>query len=188
MRALWLLLSLAVISAPPCALASNQASAIKETSIKESEIKSVTSQYPWYQWKTVGQATLTWGLWDIYNSELKTPTGKYSGLDTDLALIIRYLRDIDKDDLLQATKEQWLHLGYSKEQITPWLTTLSAIWPNVKKGDRLIFVQRNGIGQFYQGTQPLGKPLSKSLTRSFIAIWLSPKTDYPELRKQLINQ
>ncbi|WP_318477584.1 chalcone isomerase family protein [Photobacterium leiognathi] len=177
MRALWLLLSLAVISAPLCALASNQASAIKR----------ITSQYPWYQWQTVGQATLTWGLWDIYNSELKTPTGKYSGLDTDLALIIRYLRDIDKDDLLQATNEQWLHLGYSKQQITPWLTTLSAIWPNVKKGDRLIFVQRNGIGQFYQGTQPLGKPLSKSLTRSFIAIWLSPKTDYPELRKQLIN-
>ncbi|WP_305812359.1 hypothetical protein [Photobacterium leiognathi] len=188
MRALWLLLSLAVISAPPCALASNQVSVIKETSIKESAIKSVTSQYPWYQWKTVGQATLTWGLWDIYNSELKTPTGKYSGLDTDLALIIRYLRDIDKDDLLQATNEQWQHLGYSAQQITPWLTTLSAIWPNVKKGDRLIFVQRNGVGQFYQGTQPLGKPLSKSLTGSFIAIWLSPKTDYPELRKQLINQ
>ncbi|WP_305817066.1 hypothetical protein [Photobacterium leiognathi] len=187
MRALWLLLSLVVITAPP-ALASNQAPTITETSNKESAIKRVTSQYPWYQWKTVGQATLTWGLWDIYNSELKTPTGKYSGLDSNLALIIRYLRDIDKDDLLQATNEQWQHLGYSKQQITPWLTTLSAIWPNVKKGDRLIFVQRNGIGQFYQGTQPLGKPLSKSLTRSFIAIWLSPKTDYPELRKQLINQ
>ncbi|PSV54261.1 chalcone isomerase family protein [Photobacterium sp. GB-1] len=153
-----------------------------------SQLQTLSDKYPWHQWKKVGQATLEWGIWDIYNSELKTPTGRYKGTKDDLALIIRYLRNIDKDALLDATEEQWQHLGYSSQQITPWLKTLSTIWPDVKKGDRLTFILRNGEGQFYQQGKPLGNVLSPSLSQSFIAIWLSPKTSYPELRQQLIGK
>ncbi|PSV37335.1 chalcone isomerase family protein [Photobacterium sp. GB-210] len=152
------------------------------------QLQTLSDKYPWYQWKIVGEATLEWGIWDIYHSELKTPTGRYKGTQDDLALIILYLRNIDKDALLDATEEQWQHLGYSSQQITPWLKTLSTIWPDVKKGDRLTFVLRNGEGQFYQQSKPLGKVLSPSLSQSFIAIWLSPKTSYPELRQQLIGK
>lgn len=152
------------------------------------QLQTLSDKYPWYQWKKVGEATLEWGIWNIYNSELKTPTGRYKGTEDDLALIIHYLRNIDKDALLDATEEQWQDLGYSSQQITPWIKTLSTIWPDVKKEDRLTFVLRNGEGQFYQQGKPLGKVLSPSLSQSFIAIWLSPKTSYPELRQQLIGK
>ena len=155
---------------------------------QQPRLNTLAEQYPWFQWKTVGKAKLQWGIWDIYRSELKTPNGKYDNISQDLALGIYYLRNIKKEDLLSATEKQWQHLGYNEKEILPWITSLSAIWPNISKGDSLMFIQRNGRGQFYKESKPLGKQLSKPLTRSFISIWLSPKTDYPKLRLKLTGQ
>ncbi|MCU3617463.1 hypothetical protein N8V88_31160, partial [Enterobacter hormaechei subsp. oharae] len=53
----------------------------------------------WLSWRKVGDATLTWGPFTVYSSQLLTPDGRYTGLDGDNALIITYARDIDGDDL-----------------------------------------------------------------------------------------
>ncbi|SMY33823.1 hypothetical protein PMAL9190_01282 [Photobacterium malacitanum] len=143
----------------------------------------------WVTWPTVGESTLKWGWWKIYTAQLKTPTGKYVANDAnDLALIIYYLRDIDKQDLLKATDDQWQHLGFTSQQRQQWLSQLAQQWPNVKQGDRLVFVTNAAEGRFYQHGKPLGKPLSKSLSNAFISIWLSTNTEYPKLRLQLIGQ
>lgn len=34
----------------------------------------------WLSWRKVGDATLTWGPFTIYNSQLRTPDGRYRGL------------------------------------------------------------------------------------------------------------
>ena len=142
----------------------------------------------WFTWPTVGQSTLKWGWWQIYIAQLKTPTGKYVANDPNLALIIRYLRDIDKGDLLIATDKQWQHLGFSSSQRQQWLNQLAQQWPNVKPGDRLVFVKNATEGRFYQKGKPLGKPLSAALSNAFIGIWLSTDTAYPKLRLQFIGQ
>ncbi|SKC31161.1 hypothetical protein CZ809_00639 [Photobacterium piscicola] len=142
----------------------------------------------WYTWPTVGESTLKWGWWQIYIAQLKTPSGKYVASDPNLALIIRYLRDIDKEDLLIATDKQWQHLGISSQQRQQWLNQLAQQWPNVKQGDRLVFVKNATEGRFYQAGKPLGKPLSTALSNAFIGIWLSTDTAYPKLRLQLIGQ
>lgn len=66
----------------------------------------------WTDWKKVGSATLTWGFWTIYDSELRTPSGQYNDkFNAPLALVITYRRNIDAEDLLDATVDQWEHLG-----------------------------------------------------------------------------
>ena len=149
---------------------------------------SIFAAMPWSQWKAVGQGQLTWAFWVIYDSELRTPTGSYSDNQQELVLIIDYRRDITKKALLEATGDQWQHLGIKAEQRTLWLKQLDSIWPDIQEGDQLAFVLTRQGGRFYQKEEPLGERLNLGISRAFIDIWLSPKTAYPELRKNLIGQ
>ncbi|ENQ8761493.1 hypothetical protein ACEQ72_001723, partial [Vibrio parahaemolyticus] len=72
----------------------------------------------WQEWETVGEAQLTWFVFDIYRSRLKAPNGQYL-VSTDVsphpfALEINYQRDISKQQLLEVTDEQWQKLGFPK--------------------------------------------------------------------------
>ena len=150
------------------------------------------SVYPvWDEWKTVGYSTLKWGFWDIYEAQLKTPSGLYDvdkPIDTDLALLIDYRRKISKKRLLSATEEQWAHLGVSWEDRKRWIQELSKIWKGVREGDRLVFVLSASGGRFYFGKQFLDNIDDLTLARAFMDIWLSERTAYPKLRKQLIGE
>ena len=70
----------------------------------------------WLSWRKVGDATLTWGPFTVYSSQLLTPDGRYTGLDGDNALIITYARDIDGDDLVEATRDQWQAQGILQQE------------------------------------------------------------------------
>lgn len=141
----------------------------------------------WPGWQSVGQAQLRWGFWVIYDSELRTPDGTYRGIQPDLALLIRYRIDIDKKDLLDATDEQWQHLSIDPLNRRQWLQQLAKIWPDVKKGERLVFVLTERGGAFYLDERLLGKVKSSEMATAFISIWLAPQTAYPKIRTQLIN-
>ena len=59
----------------------------------------------WLGWRKVGDATLTWGPFTVYTSQLRTPDGRYGRENQDQALIITYARDIDRDELVEATRD-----------------------------------------------------------------------------------
>ncbi|WP_064608688.1 chalcone isomerase family protein [Photobacterium sp. J15] len=141
----------------------------------------------WQSWPAVGDARLKWGPWVIYDSELRTPTGLYRNDVSDIALVIKYQRNINKDDLLKATDQQWEHLGIALNKRRQWLAKLDAMWPDVKKGDRLIFVIRGENGFFYQDNLRIGIIEDKEMSLAFINIWLSPETAYPTIRSRLIG-
>lgn len=145
----------------------------------------------WQQWQQVGKTTLTWGVWDIYDAQLRTPSGDYDSSDpyaADMALIIDYRRNISKKRLLEATDKQWQHLQVTPYNRTRWIRQLELLWPTVQKGDRLVFMRTRSGGEFYFGNQLLGRVNDPALARSFLAIWLSKDTAYPKLRRQLIGQ
>ncbi|HIF9058930.1 TPA: hypothetical protein ACX6MG_002981 [Photobacterium damselae] len=133
--------------------------------------------FSWVNWPVVGKTELTWGWWTIYQAQLRTPSGQYQAE-----------REIDASDLLQATDEQWQHLGYSQQQRQVWLKFLQGIWPNVRQGDRLIFVVQDEIGYFLFQNKVIGTISNPSLNRAFLAIWLSPNSSYPKLRLELIGR
>ncbi|WP_312687567.1 hypothetical protein [Kosakonia sp.] len=150
----------------------------------------------WLNWRKVGDATLSWGPFTVYNSQLRTPAGHYSGPGADQALIITYQRDIDRETLVEATREQWQAQGIltQEPQSEAWLQMLQTLWPDVTPGAQLAFVLTAQQGQFWyrasprqKGFTPLGPRQSAAFSRRFLAIWLDPNTQYPELRKQLIG-
>lgn len=156
----------------------------------------LASASDWLNWRKAGDATLTWGPFTVYTSQLRTPQGRYIAADQDQALIITYARDITRDELVDATREQWQALGIltREAQSQAWLRTLATLWPDVRSGTQLAFVLHDKQGQFWyrasaaqKAFTPLGPPLSLAFSISFLAIWLDPHTQYPRLRQQLIG-
>ena len=150
----------------------------------------------WLAWRKVGDATLTWGPFTVYTSQLRTPDGRYGREDQDQALIITYARDIDRDELVEATRAQWQAQGVltQEPQSEAWLRMLQSLWPDVRPGSQLAFVLNDKQGQFWYRDPtlqktfiPLGPRQSEAFSTRFLAIWLDPRTQYPELRQQLIG-
>ncbi|MDD1779644.1 hypothetical protein LRP49_00420 [Enterovibrio sp. ZSDZ35] len=169
---------------PSAAALANNPSSMPMTQAQQSD--------NWEWWPSVGSASLTWGFWKIYDSELRTPSGEYHSEKQPIALVITYSRDIDGDDLLEATVEQWEHLGITKQEIVNWLPEMKGKWPNVREGDRLIYVLNNNAGTFYyqpfKGAVTLSGQLDNAdLANAFSDIWLSPGTSYPSIRLALIG-
>lgn len=137
--------------------------------------------------KPVGSGTMSWLFWDLYNITLFSQTGNFEDKAYPQALSIRYMKNIDKDDLITATKDQWQHLGVNWDQ--QWLHQLSQLWPSVKANDNItLVVNAEGESLFYHNQKPLGGIRDKHFADAFTAIWLSPNTSEPKLRKRLINQ
>lgn len=137
--------------------------------------------------KSVGTGTMSWLFWDLYQITLYSSDGHYQNQEYPQALSIQYLKDIDKADLITATKEQWGHLNINWQP--QWLEHIERLWPNIKKNDNLtLLILENGNSQFYYNQAKLGNIDDHNFSKAFIAIWLSPNTSEPELREQLINR
>ncbi|KJY83216.1 periplasmic protein [Vibrio galatheae] len=151
----------------------------------------------WRKWTQVGQAQLTVFLFDIYRSQLFTPSGHYA-LEQDisphpLALSITYQRDISQQQLLDATLKQWAKLGYQKSKTSEWATKLETIFPDIEQGNNLTYVTDGSTGRFYYShseasQQLIGSIDEETFNDAFLAIWLSPETAYPQLRDGLIGR
>ena len=92
--------------------------------------------------------------------------------------------------MVDATIEQWEKLGYS--DTSSWVTQLEDIFPDIKDGQQLTYVSDGDIGRFFfsshsEKNQLIGSITDPQLNDAFIAIWLSPQTQYPKLRQKLIG-
>jgi hypothetical protein len=154
------------------------------------------SNHDWRGWATVGQAQLSVLFFDIYQSELLSPNGGYS-VEKDitphpLALSITYQRDISQQQLLDATVEQWQKLGFKGSETSQWADTLSSIFPDIEEGHNITYVTNGQQGQFFHADEVSNAKLigvieDEAFNDAFLAIWLSPNTDYPKLRQGLIG-
>ncbi|MBQ4833420.1 chalcone isomerase family protein [Pseudoalteromonas sp. MMG010] len=126
-------------------------------------------------------------FWDIYDAKLYTHTGKYQHMTHPIKFSLRYLKDIKKEDIVNATNEQWQHLGKS-ELISRYSQTLLKLWPDIQKGDTLTLITSDtGESTFYFNTLALGEINDPEFAEQFLAIWLSKHTSQPLLRKQLLG-
>lgn len=122
----------------------------------------------WLTWRRVGEATLTWGPFTVYHSQLRTPNGRYDGPQQDRALIITYRRDIDREALVEATRDQWQAQGILQQEprSEAWLRMLQGIWPDVAPGSQLAFVVSGGEGSSGTAPAPRRPPLPRSARAS----------------------
>ena len=136
-----------------------------------------------------GEGKMSFMFWDLYKAELYGKAETFQPEKTPIALKITYLRDIDKQDLIDATVDQWAHLSYENDAIPEWSNQLSAIWPDIKEGNHLIIrVLDDGTSEFYDQNQKIGTMTDTSFGQAFISIWLSENTSEPKLRARLIGE
>jgi hypothetical protein len=146
---------------------------------------AVSGQMLPQNWTRVGEAELSVLWFDIYKAELLTPDGIYSDAKIALILKLDYRRSISRKDLLQETRKQIQKFART-EQVDTWLNKLLQIWPDIRKGDQLIFwLDSEGSGHFFLNTGWIGSLKDPAFSSAFIKIWLSDKSSYPDLAKQL---
>lgn len=143
---------------------------------------------PLAELKKVGEAKLKVLFWDVYNSSLYSQTGEYQAEIFPQALKINYLRDIDAEDLIERTQQEWQKLGIKQEIFTAWIPLLTEIFPNIKKGDTLLLnVTENQQSEFFFNGKTIGKITDKNFGPSFLRIWLDENSSYPKVRNKLIG-
>ena len=140
------------------------------------------------EFKSVGQSRFEYYFWDVYDAKLATPSGNYQFGQHPVKLSLTYLRDFAAKDIVKATNEQWQHLGKT-DLLGKFDQQLLALWPDIKEGETLSFItDMQGIGTFYHNDTKLGGIDDSQFADNFLAIWLSPKTSQPDMRKQLIGE
>jgi len=148
----------------------------------------VTMADPLSELKKVGEAKLKVLFWDVYNSSLYSQTGAYQAEQFPQALKINYLRDIDADDLIQRTQDEWQKLGIKKETFKQWIPLLTNIFPDIKKGDTLLLnVSEDQQSEFFFNGETIGKITDQTFGKSFLRIWLDENCSYPKVRNKLIG-
>ena len=138
--------------------------------------------------KKVGEAKLQVLFWDVYNSSLYSQTGQYQSESFPQALKIDYLRNIDANDLIEKTQDEWEKLGIEKAKFSSWVPLLRDIFPDIKKGDTLLLnVNENQQSEFFFNGQTIGEINDQAFGKSFLRIWLDEKSSYPKVRNKLIG-
>jgi len=107
-----------------------------------------------------------------------------------LALEIQYARAFAGADIAARSIAEMRRQGELPEaQARAWQDTMSALFPDVKPGDRLVGVRREeGTAGFYANGRRLGEIGDAGFARRFFGIWLAPQTSEPTLRQRLLGQ
>ena len=138
--------------------------------------------------KKVGEAKLKVLFWDVYNSSLYSKTGEYKEEQFPQALKINYLRDIDAEDLIERTQDEWKKLGIKQVIFSQWIPLLINIFPDIKKGDvLLLIVNKNQQSEFFFNGKTIGQITDQTFGKNFLRIWLDKNCSYPNVRFKLIG-
>ena len=138
-------------------------------------------------WPLVGEARLKVLIWEVYDSALFTPSGRWQGY-APYRLSLHYLRNIPAAKLVEETEKAWREQGMYPPRLNEWLGLLGDLWPDIIEGDNLVFgLNELGDSAFWFNGSPLGSIEDRDFGPLFGGIWLDPDTPRPELRAQLIG-
>ncbi|GGB91780.1 hypothetical protein GCM10011352_17300 [Marinobacterium zhoushanense] len=140
------------------------------------------------QYQLVGEARLRVLLWEIYDVKLYTADGRYHGITVPLLLKLDYLRAIERDDLIDATRNELQQVapGLPTQQTERQLQSLTRFWPSeIRPGDSLSFELTASGGTFHFNEQPIGQIDDSQFAKAFLAIWLAENSSFPHLSRQL---
>lgn len=123
---------------------------------------------------------------DIYEIALWQDATQFS-TNQPFAITIEYLRTISKDQLVDKTIEALERL---KAPFNPetFRRKLEELFPDVQEGDRITsYVKPNAEITFYFNGIKAGTVSNREFISYFPAIWLSPDSQEPEMRDQLLR-
>lgn len=140
--------------------------------------------------RPVGMGKLTAFGFDIYTARLWAEPGfvRDDYPRHAFALELAYLRDFNGEQIAERSLKEMRRIeAFSTEQGQRWLAEMTRLFPDVRRGDRLVGLHRPGQGlRFLHNDQPVGEIRDPAFARIFMGIWLSPRTSEPQLRRQLL--
>ena len=138
----------------------------------------------------VGEGSFRYLFWQLYDARLKTSDGSFDGYQNTAPVLLEltYKRSISRDQFIDATVDQWQHLGHSSTaQQQDWANQLKGIWKDVGRGDRLAaLLQPDMTVDFFLNGEAIGSVTDTEFGPLFFDIWLHPDTSAPALRRQLL--
>ena len=120
----------------------------------------------------------------VYEAQL---WGSSNPGEPPIALQLTYKRDIPGTKIVAASVEHMKELGATDKQLANWEVSMSRIFPNVKAGDQITGVYRQGSATFLYNNQEVGQINDPEFARLFFGIWLDPRTTEPKLRSRLLQ-
>jgi hypothetical protein len=141
--------------------------------------------------KAIGTARLRYWGFDVYDASLYARPGFDIGrYDSQrFGLELSYLRAFKGADIAQRSIDEMKRLAtLDPAQAQRWLATMTALFPDVQRGDRITGVHAPGSGaRFYLNGRLLGGVADDAFSRLFFGIWLAPDTSQPRMREALIQ-
>jgi hypothetical protein len=158
-------------------------------------VGGVAGAAPFYLYKyiehpePVGSGTLNFLVWNVYTATLFAPFGDWRQ-DAPYALHIRYHMDLAGEDITDRSIEEMRRQGLAdQETIDLFRDRMAAIFPDVTDDTTLTGIRDNsGKTLFYENGQLIGDIREPEFAERFFAIWLSPETSEPRLRRRLLGE
>ena len=124
----------------------------------------------------------------IYTARLWTTSEGYRA-NAPYALDLEYALDIDGAALVDTSINEMRGLGYRDEaRLSRWSQAMTAVFPDIRKGDRLIGLARPGVeARFYSAQAYLASIADPAFVDAFFGIWLNPATSAPKIRAGLLG-
>ena len=140
--------------------------------------------------RLIGKGRLTYFGFQVYDARLWAAPG-FMAEDLSsqpFALELAYLRDFASADIAaRSILEMRRSADVSEIKAKAWAQEMLRVSPDVKKGERVMGVNKPGIGAaFMVNGKPSGEIRDVEFARLFFGIWLSPKTSEPKLRSGLL--
>lgn len=132
-----------------------------------------------------------WGF-EVYDARLWARPGfDLPDFETlPFALELAYLRNFKGADIARRSIDEMRQAGPLDEaDAARWLEAMTALFPDVRRGDRITGVHLPGSGaRFYLNDRLLGEVAEDRFSRRFFGIWLSERTSQPRMREALLAQ
>jgi Chalcone isomerase-like len=143
------------------------------------------------QHRLLGQGRLSVYGFQVYDSRLWVPP-VFNAQDFSsqpFALELSYLRDFKSEAIAERSIAEMQRAAVLDDaQANAWRQALVRVIPNIKKGDRVLGVNRPGAGaSFWVNGKPSGDVDDAEFARLFFGIWLSAKTSQPKMRAVLLG-
>ena len=150
-----------------------------------SELKDLLPQS-----RLIGKGRLTFFGLQVYDARLWSVAGfKADNFAAQpFALELSYLRDFKNRAVAERSiLEMRRSANISDAQASIWIEEMMRTYPDIKKGDRVMGINKPGVGAaFLVNGKPTGEIRDAEFARLFFGIWLSPKTSEPKLRSALL--
>jgi hypothetical protein len=141
--------------------------------------------------RLLGQGRLTYFGLNVYGAKLWVTEAFKADEFTrhPMALELEYARALVGRLIAERSLDEMKKLGDVPEaKGEGWLATMTQIFPDVDKGDRItgLYHPIDGMRFFLNG-KLRGEVRDPLFARLFVGIWLSPRTSQPKLRQALLG-